>query len=77
MDSNDLLDVVGKQRPSCRSQQLTAHSARARRRRAAIHLTRKETAMRKVIINEQLSLDGVMQGPGGPERNEGTHAQQG
>jgi dihydrofolate reductase len=25
--------------------------------------------MRKVIINEQLSLDGVMQGPGGPEED--------
>lgn len=43
--------------------------ARARRGGAAIHLTRKETAMRKVIINEQLSLDGVMQGPGGPEED--------
>jgi dihydrofolate reductase len=25
--------------------------------------------MRKVIINEQLSLDGVMQGPGGPDED--------
>ncbi len=25
--------------------------------------------MRKVVINEQLSLDGVMQGPGGPDED--------